>query len=97
MTMSDDSSNAAPSSGSAPPSDPAEELARHRARIDELDHAIVELLNERAKAAIAIGEVKKNTAWRSGRRDGKRKSSTGFSPAIADRFMRKRCGRSSAS
>ncbi|ADV61304.1 chorismate mutase [Isosphaera pallida ATCC 43644] len=70
MTMSDDSSNAAPSSGSAPPSDPAEELARHRARIDELDHAIVELLNERAKAAIAIGEVKKKhglEVWSPGR------------------------------
>lgn len=30
-----------------------------RARIDELDEQIVELLNERAKAALAIGELKR--------------------------------------
>ncbi|MBI2318484.1 MAG: prephenate dehydratase [Betaproteobacteria bacterium] len=38
----------------------AEEIAKHRAAIDGLDERIVELLNERASHARAIGELKGN-------------------------------------
>jgi chorismate mutase len=38
------------------------EIADWRKRIDELDEQIVKLLNERAACAIAIGEIKRQTA-----------------------------------
>ena len=38
--------------------DNAEVLSSHRERIDEIDNQIVELLNERAKNALAIGAIK---------------------------------------
>ena len=36
-----------------------EQLAPLRARIDELDHRLVELLNERARVVVEVGEVKR--------------------------------------
>lgn len=38
------------------------DVSHWRKRIDELDRQLVELLNERAKAAQAIGRLKRNTA-----------------------------------
>ena len=38
------------------------DIADWRTRIDELDEQIVKLLNERAACAIAIGEIKRQTA-----------------------------------
>ena len=35
-------------------------IAIHRAEIDRIDHKLLELLNERAKHAMAIGEIKIN-------------------------------------
>ena len=37
------------------------DIAEWRKKIDELDQRLVELLNERAKAAKAIGALKRNT------------------------------------
>ena len=37
------------------------DIAEWRKKIDELDHKIVELLNERARAAQEIGRLKRNT------------------------------------
>ena len=42
----------------APPADP---LAAHRARIDEIDAQLVELLNQRAEVVLAIGALKRET------------------------------------
>jgi chorismate mutase-like protein len=38
------------------------DIADWRTRIDEVDEQIVKLLNERAACAIAIGEIKRQTA-----------------------------------
>jgi len=38
------------------------EIADWRRKIDELDGQLVQLLNERAKAALEIGKLKKNAA-----------------------------------
>ena len=40
------------------------DIADWRKRIDALDEQIVKLLNERAACAIAIGEIKRETARR---------------------------------
>jgi chorismate mutase len=37
------------------------DIADWRKKIDELDHKLVELLNQRATAAIGIGRLKRNT------------------------------------
>lgn len=37
------------------------DIADWRKKIDELDHRLVELLNERARAAQEIGKLKRNT------------------------------------
>ena len=38
------------------------DIAEWRKKIDELDHRLVELLNERASAAQEIGKLKRNTS-----------------------------------
>jgi chorismate mutase len=38
------------------------DIADWRKKIDELDEQLVQLLNERAKAALEIGKLKKNAA-----------------------------------
>lgn len=38
------------------------DIEHWRNKIDDLDRRLVELLNERAKAAVAIGQLKRNTA-----------------------------------
>src|SRR6478752_3858874 len=38
------------------------DIAEWRKKIDELDHRLVELLNERANAAREIGKLKRNTS-----------------------------------
>lgn len=38
------------------------DIAEWRKKIDELDHRLVELLNERASAAREIGKLKRNTS-----------------------------------
>lgn len=37
------------------------DISDWRKKIDELDHTLVELLNQRASAAIGIGRLKRNT------------------------------------
>jgi chorismate mutase len=37
------------------------DIADWRKRIDELDHKLVELLNQRARCAVEIGRLKRNT------------------------------------
>ncbi|MBN1192651.1 MAG: chorismate mutase [Coriobacteriia bacterium] len=40
-----------------------EQIAVHRARIDEIDCRIVQLLNERAEQSLAIRELKPQVHW----------------------------------
>ena len=44
------------------PTEPPESLDELRVRIDELDRRIVELLNERARVVVRVGELKREHA-----------------------------------
>lgn len=56
---SDAGEDAGSGSEASPPREDAASLGRLRARIDELDRELVEILNRRAAVAIEIGELKK--------------------------------------
>ncbi len=45
------------------PAEAAEEIAAHRARIDEIDCELVRLLNERATESLAIRALKPRVHW----------------------------------
>ncbi len=46
-----------------PPADAQARIAELRSRIDEIDCQLVQLLNERARAALAIRELKPQVHW----------------------------------
>ncbi len=71
-----------------------EQIAEHRARIDEIDCHLVKLLNERAAESLAIRELKPAVHW--GRYDpsAKRRSSRTSPAATTGRCTRRTSARS---
>ncbi len=65
------------------------DIADWRRKIDEVDEQLVRLLNERTKAALEIGKLKKTQRWRFTSPGARRRSSTMSSPPTRARCRTK--------